>query len=65
MTGHGRDVDDVAGLLPLIGGSAAAIPCSTPMMLTSTVRAQSAIFRRSSGECGITPALLRITSTRP
>ena len=46
-------------------GNAAAMPYSTPLMLMSMVRFQSSIFRRSSGECGMTPALLRITSTRP
>ena len=34
-------------------------------MLTSIIRSQSSTFRRSSGECGISPALLMITSMRP
>ena len=34
-------------------------------MLTSIMRSQSSIFSRSSGESGIRPALLMITSMRP
>src|SRR5476649_1017647 len=46
-------------------GSAAAMPYSTPLMLTSIMRSQSSILRRSSGELGIRPALLTMTSMRP
>ena len=48
-----------------ICGSAAAMPYSTPLMFTSIIRSQSSILRRSSGDCGISPALLIITSMRP
>src|SRR5271170_6610038 len=34
-------------------------------MFTSTIRSHSSILRRSSGACGISPALLIITSIRP
>ena len=34
-------------------------------MLTSIIRSQSSILRRSSGDCGISPALLIMTSMRP
>ena len=46
-------------------GSAAAMPYSTPLMLTSIIWSHSSTLRRSSGECGIRPALLIITSMRP
>src|SRR5438034_5270199 len=48
-----------------ICGSAAAIPYRTPLILTSTIRSQSSIVRRSSGARGMIPALLIITSIRP
>ena len=48
-----------------ISGRPAAMPCSTPRMFTSIMRFHSSTFSASSGESGITPALLMITSTRP
>src|SRR5438132_4291906 len=48
-----------------ICGSAAAMPYRTPLMLTSIVRFQSSMVRRSRGARGIIPALLIITSIRP
>src|SRR6266567_7236461 len=41
------------------------MPYSTPLMFTSIIRSHSSILRRSSGDCGIRPALLIITSIRP
>src|SRR6266568_1762967 len=41
------------------------MPYSTPLMFTSIIRSHSSILRRSSGDCGIKPALLIITSIRP
>ena len=46
-------------------GSAAAIPNSTPLMFTSTIRSQASTSSSSSGPIGITPALLTSTSSRP
>ena len=46
-------------------GSAAAMPYCTPLMLTSIVRSHSSILRRSRCDCGISPALLIMTSIRP
>ena len=46
-------------------GSAAAIPYRTPLILTLIIWSHSSIFKSSSGACGINPALLIITSTRP
>lgn len=46
-------------------GNPAAIPWRTPRMFTSIIRSHSSTFSDSSGERGITPALFRITSTRP
>jgi len=40
-----------------IYGSAAAMPYSTPLTFTSIIRSHSSTFRRSSGACGISPAL--------
>src|SRR6476646_5949872 len=45
-------------------GRAAAIPYNVPLRFTSMLRSQSSTLRRSSGECGMTRALLRITSIR-
>src|SRR6266581_2941864 len=41
------------------------MPYSTPLMFTSIIRSHSSILRRSSGDCGIRPALLINTSMRP
>src|SRR6266704_772650 len=41
------------------------MPYSTPLTFTSIIRSHSSILRRSSGDCGISPALLIITSMRP
>jgi len=41
------------------------MPYSTPLMFTSIIRSHSSILSRSSGACGIRPALLSITSMRP
>jgi hypothetical protein len=49
----------------LIYGSAAAMPYSIPLMFTSIIPFHSSILRRSSGACGINPALLIMTSIRP
>src|SRR6266446_1301013 len=38
---------------------------STPLMFTSIIRSHSSILRHSSGDCGIRPALLIMTSIRP
>ena len=46
-------------------GSTPAMPQSTPLTLTSTIRSHSSTFSASSGESGITPALLISTSMRP
>jgi hypothetical protein len=48
-----------------IYGSTAAMPYSTPLMFTSISWFHSSILRRSSGEIGINPALLTMTSIRP
>jgi len=48
-----------------ICGSGSAMPYSTPFMLTSIVRSHSWILSRSSGYCGISPALLIMKSMRP
>src|SRR5437764_15357681 len=48
MAGHGGDVDEMPGFL-LLYGSAAALPYSTPLRLTSIVRSHSSTLRRSSG----------------
>jgi hypothetical protein len=41
------------------------MPYSTPVMFTSIIWFQSSILRRSRGGCGISPALLIMTSIRP
>jgi len=65
MASHRGDIDDMPGLL-LHHNAAALQRCRTaPLMLTSIVRSQSSILRRSSGESGINPALLIMTSIRP
>jgi hypothetical protein len=46
-------------------GSAAAMRYSTPLMFTSIIRSHSSTLSRSSGACGISPALLIMTSMRP
>src|ERR1700761_5385604 len=46
-------------------GSAAAMPYSTPFRFTSIMRSHSSTCSRSSNACGISPALLIITSMRP
>jgi hypothetical protein len=38
------------------------MPCSTPRMFTSIIRFHSSILSSASGESGMTPALLMITS---
>ena len=48
-----------------ICGSAAAMPQRTALMFTSIIRSHSSIWSRSSGACGMSPALLMITSIRP
>ena len=40
-------------------GSAGGDAVDTPLMLTSIIRSQSRTLPRSSGECGIRPALLK------
>ena len=46
-------------------GSTAAMPFSTPPMLTSIIRVHSSVFSAAMGDSGMMPALLISTSTRP
>ena len=48
-----------------IRGSAAAIPCRTPRMLTSIIWSHSVTLSAVKGESGMMPALLTSTSMRP
>jgi hypothetical protein len=53
----------MAGFLLLHIRQRGGNPYSTPLRFTSIVRSHSSILRRSSGACGMSPALLIITST--
>jgi hypothetical protein len=65
VAGHGGDVDDVPALLPLhvrerrgdAVQHALDVHVDHPVPLVD--------LERSSGDCGISPALLSITSMRP
>ena len=63
--GHGRHVDEMPGLLPFHMRQRRGNAVQHPLMFTSIIRSHSSILRRSIGACGISPALLIITSMRP
>src|SRR5258708_7105083 len=65
MTGDRRHIDDVTAALRLHVRQRGANAVKHALEVTSIVRSQSCTLPRSSGECGISPALLRMTSMRP
>jgi len=64
MSGNGRSIDKLTAAASMIGRPA-AMPFNTPLMLTLIMVSHSSTFRAFIGDKGMTPALLKMTSTRP
>ena len=58
-------IDDLPEALLLHYWNYSSDTVQHPRILTSIIRFHSSIFKASSGDNGMTPALLTITSTRP